>query len=98
MLRLPLFESKYPWYTNIAPISFWVKGHIDHGREKLNFSLWNDYTKKKQHHKLEECIEEMEENHMPLKSYTWVHPEARLSKSDKAEIINFLKVKMSGLE
>lgn len=40
-------ETKYPWYTNIAPVSWWIKNHIDHGREHLNFSVWADYEAKK---------------------------------------------------
>ena len=36
--------TTYPWYSNIAPVSWWLKGHIDHGREKLNFSEWDSYT------------------------------------------------------
>lgn len=91
------YKTKYPWYTNISPINYWVKGHIDHGRQKLNFSLWQDYEPKKQHHKLEECIEEIKENHMPLKSYIWMHPQAKLSDQDKEMLLNYFDQKMKVL-
>src|SRR5688572_5984228 len=50
-------KTLYPWYTNVAPVSWWVKHHINEGRKHLNFSEWPKYTPKKADHKLEECIE-----------------------------------------
>ena len=82
-------ESKYPWYTNIAPVSFWVKGHIKGARQHLNFSEWGTYSAKKADHKLEECIEELQERNMPLKSYTWLHGEAKLSDEKIEELKSF---------
>lgn len=84
-------ESKYPWYTNVAPVSWWVKSHINEGREHLNFSTWGTYPLKKRAHKLEECYEEVEEKHMPLKSYTWAHPEARLTEDQRATLVSWFK-------
>jgi cytochrome c553 len=75
-------ESQYPWYTNVQPVAWWIKGHIKGARQHLNFSEWASYDQKKQNHKLEECIEEVKERHMPMKSYTWAHSKARLSDAD----------------
>lgn len=75
-------ESRYPWYTNIQPMAWWIKGHINEGRQHLNFSEWASYDEKKQNHKLEECVEEVKERNMPMKSYTWAHSKARLSDAD----------------
>lgn len=72
-------ESTYPWYTNVAPVSWWVKNHINEGREHLNFSEWGNYTEKRQQHKLDECIEEVHEGEMPLSTYTLIHKTAALS-------------------
>lgn len=83
------YESKYPWYTNIAPMSWWIKGHINGGRQHLNFSEWGTYEKKKKAHKLEEIVEELTEEHMPLSSYTWMHPKAKLSADQRAQLIAF---------
>jgi len=84
-------DREYPWYTNIEPVSWWVRGHIRGGSDKLNFSVWNEYDNNKKIHKIEECIEVLEENRMPLKSYTWAHAEAKLSDEDKQEMIEFFK-------
>ena len=75
------YQTKYPWYAKVSPVSFWIQGHINGGREHLNFSEWTAYPAEKAAHKLEECYEEVEELHMPMKSYTWLHPEAKLSEA-----------------
>ena len=83
------YETKYPWYDKIQPVSFWLDGHVNHARQKLNFSTWGDYTAKKKDHKLEECIEFVEKKWMPLKSYTWAHGEARLTDDDRKLVIDW---------
>ena len=80
-------HTKYPWYTSVAPVSWWIKGHIDHGRGNLNFSEWGTYSEGKKEHKLEECVEFVSEKRMPLLSYIIGHPEARLSKSQREEMV-----------
>jgi hypothetical protein len=84
-------ETTYPWYTSIAPLSFWIKGHINGGRNHLNFSTWGTYTSKKMDHKIEECIEKIGEKKMPLLSYIIAHSEARLSDSDRKNMVSWLK-------
>ncbi len=84
-------DSKYPWYTNIAPVSWWIKGHINGGRKHLNFSTWNQYSKDKQKHKLEESVEMLENKWMPLGSYTWLHPEAKMTDTEREDMISFFK-------
>jgi hypothetical protein len=81
--------STYPWYTNVAPVSWWIKHHINEGREHLNFSEWGSYTAKKADHKLEECVEMVEEGEMPMSSYTLIHAESKLSEDQKLSLINW---------
>ena len=83
--------TEYPWYTNIQPVAWWVKGHIKGGVKHLNFSIWDSYSDKKKAHKIEECIEEIEERHMPLKSYTWTHSDAKLDDAQRAELIQWFR-------
>ncbi len=84
-------QPHYPWYTNIAPVSWWIKHHINEGRHHLNFSEWGNYSQKKKDHKLEECIEMVEEDEMPMTSYTLMHKEAKLSKEQKELLLNWFK-------
>jgi mono/diheme cytochrome c family protein len=80
-------QTVYPWYSRIAPLSFWLKNHVDEGREHLNFSLWGQYPAEKQRHKLEESAEVIGKGEMPMKSYTWAHPEARLTDAQRRALV-----------
>jgi hypothetical protein len=77
-------QTQYPWYAEIAPVSFWLEEHIEDGQKHFNVSQWSAYSSKKKDHKLEELIEFVEEGEMPLNSYTWLHGD--LSK-DETELI-----------
>ncbi|MCP4438800.1 MAG: heme-binding domain-containing protein [Aureispira sp.] len=83
-------ETKYPWYTNVAPLSWWIKHHVDEGREHLNFSEWVSYSQEDRAHMLHEAAEEIEEQHMPLGSYVRMHSEAALSKEDCEKLEKWL--------
>ncbi len=81
----------YPWYNNIAPISFWLANHVKDGKKHLNFSEWDSYSVKKKDHKLEEVIEMIEDGEMPLKEYTWTHENARLTSEQREAIVAWAK-------
>ncbi|RIJ42449.1 heme-binding domain-containing protein [Pontibacter oryzae] len=83
--------TTYPWYADVAPVSWWLKDHIDDGRKHLNFSVWAEYTPKKAEHKLEESIEMVEEGEMPMTSYTLMHAESKLTKTEKEKLLGWLK-------
>lgn len=80
-------ESVYPWYSYIQPVGWWLKGHIDEAREHLNFSEWSTYDAEDRAHHLEEAAEEVEGENMPLPSYTWIHGEARLTDTQRSELV-----------
>ena len=84
-------ETKYPWYSNVAPISWWLKDHIDEARDELNFSEWGTFKFKRKDHKLEEIAEMLEEGEMPLDEYTWTHAEANLTDEQKMWLIDWVK-------
>ncbi|MFN8326434.1 MAG: heme-binding domain-containing protein [Flavobacteriaceae bacterium] len=84
-------ETKYPWYSSVQPAAWFLKGHIDEGREELNFSTYGDYQTKRKDHKLEEIIELIEKDEMPLASYTIIHKEASLSEENKTKLIEYFK-------
>ena len=84
-------NTVYPWYDNIAPVSFWLADHIEEGKSELNFSEWATYSDKKKDHKLEELYEETEKRSMPLKEYTWTHEEARLTQAQIDAVVKWAK-------
>ena len=81
----------YPWYSEIAPVSWWIADHIEHGRKHLNFSEWGNYPPGKKAHKAEECWEEVEEKEMPLESYVFAHSEADLSAEEREILVQYFK-------
>jgi len=83
-------QTQYPWYAEIAPVSFWLEEHIEHGTGHFNVSEWNSYAVKKKDHKLEELIEMVEEKEMPLDSYTWLH--GNLTEEDRTLLIQWATV------
>ncbi|HZW62749.1 MAG TPA: heme-binding domain-containing protein [Flavobacteriaceae bacterium] len=78
--------TRYPWYSSITPVNYWLADHVKEGTEHLNLSKWSDYSVKKKDHKMEEIIEMVEKKEMPLASYTWTHREAKLNQ-DQIEAI-----------
>ncbi len=79
-------NTRYPWYANIQPIAWWLDDHIQEGKHELNFNGFAAYPLRKQYHKLEEVSEELEEGHMPLSSYTFIHSDARLTNQEKSTL------------
>ncbi len=84
-------ETKYPWYANVAPISWMLANHRNEGREHLNFSNWATRNTNQQQHALEECVEVIENGEMPMALYVVNHPEAKLSETQKKELVNYFK-------
>lgn len=79
-------NTKYPWYNNFQPINWWLAGHINEGKRHLNFDEFNTLSATKKLHKLDEVVETIKTGEMPLRSYTLVHREAKLSDANKQEI------------
>ena len=79
-------ETKWPWYSNIAPFSFFVQEHVDEGRKYLNFSEWN-----KEQRFADESARAVLEGWMPLDSYLLLHGEAELSQEETRRLGASLK-------
>ncbi|MFT7879810.1 MAG: heme-binding domain-containing protein [Sulfurimonas sp.] len=79
------YETKMPWYGNVAPISWEVRGHIKDGRKWLNFQEWNTYSEEKKQ-KIYKGIVKTINHRMPLPGYLRFHEEAKLSKAERDTI------------
>jgi hypothetical protein len=82
-------ETVWPWYSQVIPAKWFVRGHVVEGRQALNFSTWERYSPERAARKLEEVVEMVEEERMPQPSYLRMHPEAVLSPEEAAEIIEW---------
>lgn len=83
-------HTEYPWYFNIEPIGWWTAHHVNEGKEELNFSEFNAYSLKRKLRKLKEMKEQLDENEMPLSSYTLIHTDAELTPGDKALLLKWI--------
>ncbi len=80
----------YPWYSNIAPLSWYTQNHVKTGREVVNFSQWKSYDKKKQLKVMDKLPKSLLVR-MPLPDYLWMHQEATLSNEDRKLLSNWAK-------
>jgi hypothetical protein len=81
-------DTKWPWYAYVAPVSWFVVGHVNQGREHMNLSQWPDLPEDAAD-LLGTLCEEVREGRMPLPSYTWVHGEARLSDAERTRLCDW---------
>ena len=84
-------ETRWPWYSYIAPVSFLIAHDVRDGRRELNFSLWNQYNDRRKARKFKEIVEQVEKKKMPQWYYVLVHPEAKLSDAEREIIMNWAK-------
>ena len=88
----------WPWYSNIAPVSWYLVRHVNAGRKELSFSDWGSYTAKRRARKLKEICEQLEKNEMPLSTYLPLHPDAGLSDADKALLYQWAREERAQIE
>ena len=84
-------ETEYPEYAQYAPISWYIEYHVEEGRKNANFSRWKKYDKDQKAAIVQNSIEVLESNSMPLKSYVAKHPEANLTKKDRRLLIEWFE-------
>ena len=83
-------NTKYPWYNKIQPVAWFLEEHIKEGKAELNFSQWNELSQRRKESKLRSIVKQIEQNKMPLNSYTILHKDSNLTSEDKKLIIDYL--------
>jgi len=91
-------NTKYPWYCNFQPVDWWTAGHIRNAKKQLNLDEYTNRPLRYQYHKMEEAIEMVKDEKMPLNSYTWIHKGARLTDEEKNKIIGWANAVMDTME
>lgn len=91
-------NSHYPWYASVQPIAWWLDEHIRDGKKHLNFDEYTNRSLRYQFHKMEETIEMVKTDEMPLSSYTWTHTEARLTKAERIAITQWAQSVMDTMK
>ena len=78
-------ETVWPWYSNVAPVSWLVQRDVDEGRRHLNFSDWSGVRDARE---IEYVISQGE---MPPFQYLIIHNEAKLSQLEKESFLSGLR-------
>ncbi len=75
-------RTHWPWYSHVAPVSWWLTDHVKQGRRHMNFSDWARYDHADADHVLNEICLTVKQGFMPLDSYTLLHRAAVLTPQD----------------
>ncbi|HET6669742.1 MAG TPA: heme-binding domain-containing protein [Pyrinomonadaceae bacterium] len=89
--------TRWPWYSNVVPASWFLVDHVNEGREHLNFSEWGKLDKRRADKRLEEMCEQVSDREMPINSYTWIHHSAKLSDADRKTLCDWTEAERKRL-
>jgi len=82
-------STVYPWYAEVQPAGWFLAKHIRDGKRGLNFDEYSTYRLMKQYRRFQDIAEQVENDEMPLPSYLIIHRDAKLSSSEKNELIQW---------
>ena len=80
-------QTIWPWYSNVAPVSWGVYLDVVLGRNKFNF---NEITAQQGTELVDKMVEQVQNNKMPPFQYLMIHPEARYSTQEKQDLMDGL--------
>lgn len=75
-------DTRWPWYSHVAPISWMLLQHVNAGRDRMNYSEWTAYDSDDQDKFLNGMCTLTKKGRMPVPSYLWLHRDAKLSDAD----------------
>jgi hypothetical protein len=75
-------ETYWPWYSKIAPVSWWTLSHVEEGRDELNFSEWSWSN-----NEVDEISKSVMDGEMPPSYYNLAPGSRALSKSERDQLI-----------
>jgi heme-binding protein len=84
------YETRWPWYSRVAPMSWQIAKDVSDGRKNLNLSDWPVNDSKRAAKKVEDMSEQVGYGEMPPKKYTLIHADARLTESQRKELTDWL--------
>ena len=83
-------ETVWPWYSNIAPVSWLIQHDVDEGRTRLDFSEWSRPQREARN-----AARQIQRGAMPLSSYLMMHPSAKLSSDEAQALIRGLNASLT---
>lgn len=91
-------ETRWPWYSYVAPMSWQIAQDVNHGRQHVNLSEWPADKPDLARKKIEDMSDEIDDGDMPLSKYTLIHKDARLTSQQRDRLTQWLNAQASALK
>jgi hypothetical protein len=91
-------ETRWPWYSHVSPMSWQIAQDVNHGRRHVNLSEWPADQPDLARKKIQEMSDEIDDGDMPLKKYTMIHKDARLTSQQRERLTQWLDTQSSALK
>jgi len=91
-------ETKYPWYHNVAPVSWMMSSNIEGGRKALDFSNWASIDKQVKLKRLKRAKQLVNNEMMPKSEYLLIHDKAVLDTKKKETLEKFFDKEIKKLQ
>lgn len=75
-------QTVWPWYSYVAPVSWMVEQDVSRGRDRMNLSLWPQYSFRQKSDLLADIASAVKNHEMPLPRYVLIHHDAKLSEAE----------------
>jgi hypothetical protein len=75
-------QTRWPWYSYVTPVNYFIASDVNSGRRHVNFSEWNNYSPGRLKSILDNIYDQVYNHDMPLPEYRWMHPDARLTNAE----------------
>jgi Haem-binding domain len=82
-------ETRWPWYAHVAPVSWLIADDVKEGRRHVNFSDWPRNFPDRAAKRCDDISEELDYKEMPPAQYQWMHPAARLTDTQRKELMQW---------
>lgn len=83
-------ETRWPWYSRVAPVSWLIANDVNEGRDNLDLSDWPADDLMRCAKKMGDMSEQIGFGDMPMKKYTVIHANARLTEAEKKQLMDWL--------
>jgi Haem-binding domain len=91
-------ETRWPWYSYVAPMSWQIAQDVNHGRRHVNLSEWPADQPNLARKKIGDMSDEIDDGDMPMKKYTLIHKDARLTSQQRERLTQWLDAQASALK
>jgi hypothetical protein len=91
-------KTEWPWYSYVAPMSWMIESDVSRGRSHMNLTRWNEYSLEERGNLLSQISVMVRNRAMPLPKYLMLHPEARISDQEIAQLNEWARTERSRMK